>query len=319
MLQTILLALGTLVALPTVWSQVTYSSQFATCATSSYVPSGGAQSGAWSSADDCAAYCYNRDTSYIYSAWTSTTSGCSCGTNSFDTDTMAQGNPGGCGSNYEVTITHTTWDFELCTNNYQFTTANIQSHTSDYYSIFSICAPYAGMAIWSTTNDQFYYACGSGYESTGATSTCDYGVNRIYSHPADATVSQLAKRSLAERRRIAEREKRENYWCHKGLTACQLEEDSNSFECVDTQNDLESCGGCLHGAYNPAGNNITVPIGIDCSSIPGVSLGHSTCSSGKCDFDCKKGWEVRGDKCVKAESLKRSVKARRFLRALPSF
>lgn len=53
---------------------------------------------------------------------------------------------------------------------------------------------------------------------------------------------------------------------------------TRTFECVDTQTDLESCGGCVdndspHGERNLHG-------GRDCSAIPNVDS--VRCVSGKC-------------------------------------
>ncbi|WWC93577.1 hypothetical protein V866_000412 [Kwoniella sp. B9012] len=287
-------------AVPSMVSAVTYNSEFASCTTTSYVPNGGAGSGSWESATDCAEFCYSRDITYIYSAWSSTTGGCSCGSNTFTTDVIATGNSGGCGSNYEVSITHTTYDFYTCTNNYRFDTIGAQSSSTDFYAIFTACRNYPLMAIYPTTENTYLYACGDNYVSTGATTTCAYQVNRIYTHPADATASGLARRSLIERRRLAEQETMQAYWCPKSFTPCQLENDPDSYECIDTKNDLESCGGCLYGAYNPPGHpNTTAAVGTDCSSLRGVALGHSSCIDGSCQFDCKKGWELDGDGCAR--------------------
>ncbi|WVW85828.1 hypothetical protein I302_107866 [Kwoniella bestiolae CBS 10118] len=293
-------AFGLLLALPSLVSAALYNSEFASCTSTAYVPNGGAGSGSWASSADCSAYCYSRSTDYIYSAYLSTTGGCSCGSNTFTTAQITSGNAGGCGSNYEVSITHTTFDFMYCTNSYSAQSVGPQSSTTDFYSIFQTCRNYPYMAIYPTSNNVYLYACVNGYALTGATGTCGYQINRIYSHPADATASGYAKRSLAERRRLAEQENMVAYWCPKGFTACQLENDAASYECIDTKNDLESCGGCLYGAYNPPGHpNTTAPVGQDCSSLRGVALGHSSCVEGTCEFDCKAGWELEGDGCVR--------------------
>ncbi|WWC63084.1 uncharacterized protein I303_105683 [Kwoniella dejecticola CBS 10117] len=297
-----------LLILPSLVEAVTYSSIFATCAGSGYVPNGGAQSGVWTSASDCAAYCYAKDTSYIYSAWTQTTSGCSCGSNSFQTGAIAFGNPGGCGGNYEVSITHTTYNFETCSNDYNFGGSVIQSNSNDFFAIFQACKAYRYMAIYPTASNTFAYACGSTYTLT-STKTCDYQVNRLYSHPTDATASQLARREQIENSRRLLHLRNQGVlgdrWCPKGSTACRLENDPNSFECVDTMNDLESCGGCMYGPYGRSGvevggsANSTYTAGNDCSAMPGVALGHSSCVEGKCQFDCKIGWKTDGKQCVK--------------------
>ncbi|WRT68196.1 uncharacterized protein IL334_005171 [Kwoniella shivajii] len=282
-------------------SAVTYDNEFASCVSNQYQPNNGFNSGSWSSASSCAAYCYDRNTENIYAAWDPQSGLCGCGTNSFTDSQTTLGNPGGCaaGSSYEVYIIHTTYDFLDCSNNYQFGGALYQSQSTDYYSIFQTCASYPYMAIYPAGNGIFAYACGSTLTQT-STQTCNINVNRLYSHPADATASSIARRSMNERRRLAEQESLKSWFCPKGLTPCALETDSASFECIDIKNELESCGGCIFGAFNPPGYaNTTVPMGTDCSSIKGVALGHSSCVDGSCHFDCMKGWEVEGDQCVR--------------------
>lgn len=80
------------------------------------------------------------------------------------------------------------------------------------------------------------------------------------------------KRDSVEKRKLAR-------LCHVGLTACKLDPwlariSSHKWDCVDTQSDLESCGGCA------APINKQTPTGIDCTAIPGVADVH--CSSGAC-------------------------------------
>jgi len=82
--------------------------------------------------------------------------------------------------------------------------------------------------------------------------------------------------------------------CDKGFTACGVYgwagmRASQSWECVDTTSDLESCGGCatpltLGGAQ-----------GIDCTALPGVA--DVSCHSGSCVVHrCLPGYTLSHDK-----------------------
>jgi len=76
-----------------------------------------------------------------------------------------------------------------------------------------------------------------------------------------------------------ELEARSSGHCSHGFTACGVDSwsgmrDSEAWECVDTESDIESCGGCAI-PLNPF-----APRGTDCTTIPGVS--DVSCHSGSC-------------------------------------
>ncbi|WWC90914.1 uncharacterized protein L201_005852 [Kwoniella dendrophila CBS 6074] len=296
-------AFALLSALPTLVLADTFNSVFASCTTTAYVPNGVTISGNPGSTTACSNACYAQNTVYTYSAYLSSSGVCKCGSNSFTTASIVTGNAGGCGTNYEVSLTHTSFQFVECINNYNFNTPlDAQSSSSDFYGIIASCRNSQYVAIWPTSSNTFLYSCGSGYTEVDRPVTCQYQMNHIYFHPAGPRASGYTKRQLYERRRLAEQEAYEAAYCPRGLTACQLEGDSTSFECIDTKNELESCGGCLNGAYNvPGYSNITAPVGTDCSTIKGVSLGHSSCIDGQCQFDCKKGYQPLNGQCVKSK------------------
>lgn len=84
--------------------------------------------------------------------------------------------------------------------------------------------------------------------------------------------------------------------CPRGLTLCGVSSSSyskTSWECLDTQNGLESCGGCAVGILgHPAS-------GMDCTAIEGVE--DVACRGGKCQVSaCASGWKVSecGTMCV---------------------
>ncbi|EDR03516.1 uncharacterized protein LACBIDRAFT_307294 [Laccaria bicolor S238N-H82] len=76
--------------------------------------------------------------------------------------------------------------------------------------------------------------------------------------------------------------------CPTGLKACGiLGRSAKSWECIDTQSDLESCGGCavplLHG--------LSTPDGEDCAAIAGVS--DVSCVNGQCSIHrCMPGYKL---------------------------
>jgi len=71
--------------------------------------------------------------------------------------------------------------------------------------------------------------------------------------------------------------------CPTGATACPIFPRMGSWECIDTEIELESCGGCASRSE-----------GEDCTRIKGAQ--GVTCSSGQClVFSCQPGYELRKD------------------------
>ncbi|KAJ6491581.1 hypothetical protein DFH09DRAFT_369792 [Mycena vulgaris] len=89
---------------------------------------------------------------------------------------------------------------------------------------------------------------------------------------------------------LAKRDIRSSQRCHMGLTACGVPgRGANSWECIDTQSDLESCGGCSYSDLF-SGSEAT---GKDCTAIRGVS--DVSCISGQCVVHkCMPGYEIGG-------------------------
>ncbi|WVF70003.1 hypothetical protein IAT40_004789 [Kwoniella sp. CBS 6097] len=118
----------------------------------------------------------------------------------------------------------------------------------------------------------------------------------VYNHAAGAygnEASTFVKRQMRERLEIA-RERALLAVCPSHLTACKVSSsDEYSFECIDTQSELESCGGCTFGEFN----NATAPLGQDCNTIGSV-MGASTCLAGRCvSFACKRGYTLVDGQC----------------------
>ncbi|WVQ65349.1 uncharacterized protein L199_003525 [Kwoniella botswanensis] len=199
-----------------------------------------------------------------------------------------------CISNYDAAsyVKSTTFDFANCATagsvffdgqeNTQYTA------TTDIVSCFNQCknSRYAALAYDST---QSSYVCACGNElSTQTSGQCTTTSTLVYTHPAEAAASGLARRNAREALRRS-RQAALIQTCPKGMTACIIPglEGADAWECVDTQNDLESCGGCLYGTYN----NATNIIGPSCQNQHGVKLGGTTCQAGKCvNYDCLTGY-----------------------------
>ncbi|KAG8964072.1 hypothetical protein FRC05_004299 [Tulasnella sp. 425] len=85
--------------------------------------------------------------------------------------------------------------------------------------------------------------------------------------------------------------KRRDVQCTNGFEACPRYSGNGGSDCIDTENDPESCGGCL-------GLDGEGP-GTDCTAIKGVSV--TRCVKKSCVIDsCRKGWvkSLDGTSCV---------------------
>ncbi|OCF35262.1 hypothetical protein I317_01370 [Kwoniella heveanensis CBS 569] len=77
---------------------------------------------------------------------------------------------------------------------------------------------------------------------------CGYGAPFWYTHPIQP--SEFVRRQLKEKERLRREGQLALGLCPEGRTACRVpgEEDAGmGFECIDTDYEIESCGGCIHG------------------------------------------------------------------------
>ncbi|TFK38453.1 hypothetical protein BDQ12DRAFT_605982 [Crucibulum laeve] len=99
-------------------------------------------------------------------------------------------------------------------------------------------------------------------------------------------------------------------FCPWGHTACGIYGRSvQSWECVDTQNDLESCGGCMVSLHP----NLPDPDGEDCTAIPGVA--DVSCVRGRCAVHrCMPGYDMNasGTSCIYSEDKDPAVLAAQY-------
>lgn len=114
----------------------------------------------------------------------------------------------------------------------------------------------------------------------------NYNLERI------ASASWVVKR--ADKRRLG---RKSTTLCPGTKDACLVPGASGGFECLDTQAELESCGGCRFGAV---GSNSTA-VGEDCTITPGAAEGASSCIRGECvAFACQPGWSLIDGRCWEA-------------------
>ncbi|AAW43179.1 hypothetical protein CNBD1480 [Cryptococcus deneoformans B-3501A] len=186
----------------------------------------------------------------------------------------------------------------------------------------TVSSPRACFELCAGTSDAYFtpyllggntlsprYGCSCGDETvvSGSPSYCGLGSFYAYSHPAAAAASSLPRRKRAIERIQAQKRSemiRERQWdCPTGMSACNVDGVTNSWECVDPTSDIESCGGCTYGEYSASGN-ASESTGVDCTALPGVLRGSVTCSGSRCEaFACKRGWTLRNGECTKSVTL----------------
>ncbi|KAL0948234.1 hypothetical protein HGRIS_010834 [Hohenbuehelia grisea] len=87
--------------------------------------------------------------------------------------------------------------------------------------------------------------------------------------------------------------------CRSGETQCNLRGvirggPRPTLECFDTQNDVNSCGGCLSSHFAPAADSSSP--GKDCATIEGAA--QTTCIRGACVIEqCRTGYKLTSSRC----------------------
>ncbi|WVW81151.1 hypothetical protein I302_103142 [Kwoniella bestiolae CBS 10118] len=254
----------------------------------SILPSATTQvTGTFSSATACDAACQNNKHSFYQQS----TQSCFC-TDKYPSEGYFQsGTADACTNpaNYDARITHTsfTWSPACYAASPGGLTYSVLTGPD---TCLKNCATSLGAVFYvSSTNGNYQCACGQP-TSFGATTQCGPGTYFYYYHTAAA-----ASQGLSRKRRLAEERKRSiPAYCPKGLTACQVGGANGAYECIDTNSELEACGGCLYGTLGST--NTTV--GQDCTTIPAV-LGGVTCENGQCRaYKCKPGYKLVNQQCV---------------------
>ncbi|WWD04653.1 hypothetical protein V865_002724 [Kwoniella europaea PYCC6329] len=274
-------------------SAVDYSETYVGCV------SGTGTSGALASPNvntisDCNYACADAGYTYAYFQYQSAGSYCSCknvGPSASEITPAVSGNTNCGGAAAGVNALATDYYYNNC---YNSPTAEDTTSQSTFDACFERCTTYTN-AFVSPAGNVYSCVC-SNTASTGTAQNCGVsGTYFAYAHTATSSPSIVERR----KRRLSERLKREeqtrlNRFCPAGLEACVIPGLDDSFECIDTSSELESCGGCLYGSTG----NSNASTGIDCSTLPGASFGGTTCSAGRCEISaCKEGYNLVEGRC----------------------
>ncbi|WVF71977.1 hypothetical protein IAT40_006787 [Kwoniella sp. CBS 6097] len=289
------LLLAALVAQSAVAQQ--YGSAFLSCIASANKPSGAiAGSDFINTPQDCVDNCGGSTYAYFTEYFPLFQSaGCLCSntppSNSWVTSTVSAAQDETCATNTDFAAykVRTTEQFQGCAS------ASSYQSTGGYNSIeacLSACA-YSPYTFARPVDSNWQCACGSSLGSPTYTA-CGSNSYLAYYHDAIAQASQLTRRKLRERLSDISRQSAD---CPAGLTACIVAGYSDSFECIDTSAEIESCGGCINGVFGQT--NATS--GSDCTALTGVALGAVTCSAGRCEsFACQDGFSLVSGECIAA-------------------
>ncbi|WVQ96852.1 hypothetical protein IAU59_003959 [Kwoniella sp. CBS 9459] len=216
---------------------------------------------------------------------------CRCLTGYPSSSALGTGNPDTC-ILYDVRTISTTFDLVDCASS---VTYNDDGQTSavvgSVKECYAQCASQYIAVFWKSSTGDYRCQCGAySIEDYEPIATCDADNYFIYSHPASAQASGLARR----RARLERAHARSFTYCPSGLTACKVSPTGDEYECIDPNAELESCGGCLYGEV---GNSSSV-VGQDCSTM-GAKLGASTCINGQCVASaCQQGRTLVKGQCL---------------------
>ncbi|ORX36617.1 hypothetical protein BD324DRAFT_457446 [Kockovaella imperatae] len=177
---------------------------------------------------------------------------------------------------------------------------------------FQVCGAEAG-AVFMTDNKQYETigTCGcpesgQSFAPAGNAVTCDQNSIYLYTHMPGATTPGSPGPSSYIKKREKERLEREanevKAVCPVDLTPCNvIDGDGLSFECLDVNQELESCGGCINGGFGFQDG----VVGVDCTALAGVDPSAVSCVQGQCKVSaCKSGYKLVGGKCIGKDQIK---------------
>ncbi|KAJ7911588.1 hypothetical protein B0H13DRAFT_570305 [Mycena leptocephala] len=149
-----------------------------------------------------------------------------------------------------------------------------------------------------------FFTCKDGYSAYPAGA---YPTQCVCSHPYTECNGKCGTFHGCPSTYYAKRDLMSAQKCHKGFTACGVPgRGGNSWECIDTQTDLESCGGCPYSDF-------AMETGKDCSAIRGVS--DVSCIRGECVVHkCMAGYEIGGhhSECTYSEDKDPKILAAQY-------
>ncbi|WVF68043.1 hypothetical protein IAT40_002805 [Kwoniella sp. CBS 6097] len=275
-----------------------YGAAYIGCVGSANIPQTATEAGSGFSLDQCLGEC----SSSRYAYYDLGTSACYCDTaeTSGSNFVQAQDPNGACASDQAAAWElDTGLGFKGCASRTESSSTE-SSTASSASDCFSRCSTYASAAF--TRFGGLYFCLCADRIDIATAQACQAGNSNVgfyvYGQDIDVpTGGTQERRKLKERAKRALTLKHQN--CPPGLVSCRVGNDQNAFECVDTQSDLESCGGCTGGLYGVVSGNAT-RIGQDCNSLTGVAMGGVTCTRGRCEVSaCKYGHALINNECVR--------------------
>ncbi|WWD10346.1 hypothetical protein V865_008481 [Kwoniella europaea PYCC6329] len=165
----------------------------------------------------------------------------------------------------------------------------------------SICTRYALVVYDDNSNPSGCWCEGFRWWEETFPTTCGFNVAFPYEFKFwETQPSNVVRRKARERRKV---EVKEVKWtlCPDGKKACNIMDGKGlSYECIDPDTELESCGGCLHGEFSTHRNEIEgLASGVDCTILPGTSPSGVTCMSGRCTaMICESNYRLSNGHCV---------------------
>nr|XP_018258956.1 uncharacterized protein I303_08497 [Kwoniella dejecticola CBS 10117]OBR81114.1 hypothetical protein I303_08497 [Kwoniella dejecticola CBS 10117] len=219
------------------------------------------------SAEGCSQECYYYpDQTYMWSYYLWGTGACMC-SNTYEplenTVTAAGRNfQRTCeDADYEVWVTASTWSTNACYTRQEDPEAESlltpKGQVDDPEVCLTECTGYEYASTLVTgDSDEATMNCWCGpaegyYGAQEHETECGVGYYTTYQHLVNTVVgSGFAKRQLHLKERLIRQRGRKRALCPGGLTACTIAGVAESFECIDTTSELESCGGCVTSAFN---------------------------------------------------------------------
>lgn len=247
-----------------------------------------------SSGDQCARYCNGRQVGFSY--WERSTGLCKCaygepgsfiGVSLFKNG-YATGSPGNCpGGYWDTRVLRSRYQFKGCTRDVNTREASFNSIRDRLFftaagvkSIFRKGCRGSEFLVTHPTRIGIFsnWYCYDKPASAIRSDTCSQDTYYVYSTSNGPVPSGLRRRQEPARfDDIVEED--QDYLaeqCKKlGHETCWSDATQENWECVDTQAEQISCGGCRWGAYNPKAG---AKDGINCKSFGD----DTTCLAGKC-------------------------------------
>lgn len=250
---------------------------------------------------ECLDTCKNRGEDYGF--YQQSTNWCFCSVDSSASRAVVSpGNKNQC-TEFRAYALRTTFDDVTCADNLARDARDSKLYKgSDLYldSCYESCK-HARYAIFRPRGAGFLgidyeCRCANYPPITSGGTTCGRNNYYIQSHTPGEAASGLARRAVQERAAAAQALLDANPYCPVGFKPCQVSPNSeDGYECLRTENELESCGGCVYGVYGTEGTNAT---GVDCSALPGVDRNSVSCQSGQCQVArCRRGFNLNNGAC----------------------